>query len=119
LNKAASRFPPLIARLVPFGAVAVANGINLPYMRRDECFGKGMPLEDDDGNVVGHSPSLGKESIAKVVLSRILMATPTMVVPPVVVTQLQVQNNNLNVTRGTMVFSYFHTPKISLKMAAA
>jgi len=89
LNKAASRFPPLIARLVPFGAVAVANGINLPYMRRDECFGKGMPLEDDDGNIVGHSPSLGKESIAKVVLSRILMATPTMVVPPVVVTQLQ------------------------------
>ena len=91
LNKAASRFPPIIARLVPFGAVAVANGINLPYMRRDECFGKGMPLEDDDGNVVGHSQSLGKESIAKVVLSRILMATPTMVVPPVVVTQLQVR----------------------------
>ena len=94
MNKAASRFPPLIARLVPFGAVAVANGINLPYMRRDECFGKGMPLEDDDGNVVGHSPSLGKESIAKVVLSRILMATPTMVVPPVVVTQLQVRKTN-------------------------
>ena len=55
----------LVARLVPFGAVAVANCINLPYMRRSELI-QGMPLEDDNGNTVGYSPKIGKESIAKV-----------------------------------------------------
>ena len=67
LNKMASRFAnPLLARLVPFAAVCVANGINLPYMRRDEWRGSGMPLEDENGNVVGHSPKIGAEAIIKV-----------------------------------------------------
>ena len=57
--------PSVIARLVPFGAVCVANCINLPYMRRNEMF-EGMPLQDDNGNTVGYSPKIGKESIAKV-----------------------------------------------------
>jgi tricarboxylate carrier len=88
MNKMASRFAiPLLARLVPFAAVCVANGINLPYMRRDEII-SGMPLEDENGNVVGHSPKIGKEAIIKVVLCRILMATPTMVVPPIVIESL-------------------------------
>ena len=66
MNKMASRFGnPLLARLVPFAAVCVANGINLPYMRRDEII-TGMPLEDENGNVVGHSPKIGKEAIIKV-----------------------------------------------------
>ena len=66
MNKMASRFAiPLLARLVPFAAVCVANGINLPYMRRDEII-SGMPLEDENGNVVGHSPKIGKEAIIKV-----------------------------------------------------
>lgn len=57
--------PSIVARLVPFGAVAVANCINLPYMRRSEL-SQGMPLEDDLGHVVGYSPKIGKESIGKV-----------------------------------------------------
>jgi len=90
MNKMASRpsVPKVVARLVPFGAVAVANCINLPYMRRSEWLGDGMPLEDKCGNVVGHCPKIGSESIAKVVLSRILMATPTMVLPPLIVNAL-------------------------------
>ena len=58
--------PSLVARLVPFGAVALANCINLPYMRREEMIGKGMPLENDKGEIIGYSPKIGKESIAKV-----------------------------------------------------
>ena len=30
------------------------------YMRRDEIY-SGMPLEDENGDVVGHSPKIGKE----------------------------------------------------------
>jgi len=94
LNQLANKFGgALAARLVPFLAVCVANGINLPYMRRNEwCSplhtGEGIPLMDENGNVVGHSPKIGQESITKVVLSRVIMATPTMVVPPLVVNAL-------------------------------
>ena len=94
LNQLAAKFGgALAARLVPFFAVAVANGINLPYMRRDEwqspCHqGQGIPLMDDNGEIVGHSPKIGQEAITKVVLSRIIMATPSMVVPPLVINAL-------------------------------
>ena len=40
-----------------------------PYMRRSEWLGDGMPLEDKCGNVVGHCPKIGSESIAKVSFS--------------------------------------------------
>ena len=67
MNKMASKpgLPSWVPRLVPFAAVAVANCINLPYMRRDELF-EGMPLEDKDGHFVGRSPKIGKEAIMKV-----------------------------------------------------
>lgn len=78
----------LMMRLVPFAAVCVANFINLPYMRRDEIWGKGMPMEDKDGKVVAHSSEIGKWAVLKVVLCRIIMATPTMVIPPIVIEKL-------------------------------
>ena len=67
MNKMASRpnVPALVGRLVPFGAVCVAQMINLPYMRKSEII-TGMPLEDEEGNIVGYSPKIGQESIAKV-----------------------------------------------------
>ena len=39
-------------------------------MRRSEWLGDGMPLEDKCGNVVGHCPKIGSESIAKVSFSK-------------------------------------------------
>jgi len=119
LNKMASRpgVPSLVARLVPFGAVAVANCINLPYMRRDEMFGKGMPLENDQGELVGHSQKIGKESIAKVVLSRIIMATPCMVFPPVVVNYLQKDGRLL--ARKPALVNPFTVALIGLSLVAA
>ena len=68
----------LVKKLVPFSAVAVGNMINLPYIRRDELI-DGITLYDENQNEVGKSRKMGRESIAKVVASRILMATTSMV----------------------------------------
>ena len=52
LNKAAKMASnPLIARLVPFAAVATGNMINLPYIRRSELT-DGIVLLDENGNEV-------------------------------------------------------------------
>ena len=64
----------MVKKLVPFSAVAVGNMINLPYIRRNEIF-DGIPVYDEKGVEVGKSRKLARESISKVVISRILMAS--------------------------------------------
>lgn len=46
--------PPLIARYVPFAAVAAANCVNIPMMRQQELI-NGIVIYDDKGNEVGKS----------------------------------------------------------------
>jgi len=95
LNKAAKMASnPLIARLVPFAAVATGNMINLPYIRRSELT-DGIVLLDENGNEVAQSTKMGREAISKVVLCRILMASSSMVFPPVVLDYLSKQNRLL------------------------
>ncbi|CAH8297267.1 unnamed protein product, partial [Schistosoma turkestanicum] len=57
------KFPPIIARLVPFIAVSAANCINIPY---------------ENGEKLGQSTVVGRRAISQVVFSRILMASPGM-----------------------------------------
>lgn len=95
LNKLAQRSSnPLISRLVPFAAVATGNMINLPYIRRSELT-NGIVLMDKDGNEVGKSKKMGREAISKVVLCRILMASSSMVFPPVILEYLSAKNRLL------------------------
>lgn len=88
LNSLVKRFPPLIGRLVPFTAVAAANCVNIPMMRMKELQ-DGIPVFDKNGNKIGDSQAAAKSAITQVVLSRIGMASPGMVIPPLIMNQLE------------------------------
>ncbi|XP_030909688.2 sideroflexin-2 isoform X3 [Melopsittacus undulatus] len=54
LNLYTKRAPPLLARWVPFVAVAAANCVNIPMMRQQEII-NGVTVTDQDNNELGHS----------------------------------------------------------------
>uniref|UniRef100_A0A023GHQ6 Sidoreflexin n=1 Tax=Amblyomma triste TaxID=251400 RepID=A0A023GHQ6_AMBTT len=88
LNSLVKTLPPLVGRFVPFCAVAAANCVNIPMMRMREIR-HGIPVVDENGNRIGESKVAAKWAIAMVVLSRVGMAAPGMVFPPIVMNQLE------------------------------
>ncbi|RMB96611.1 hypothetical protein DUI87_26676 [Hirundo rustica rustica] len=88
LNSLAKRVSPLIGRFVPFAAVASANCINIPLMRQRELQ-FGIPVTDEDGKRVGDSCKAAQQAITQVVISRILMASPGMAIPPFIMNTLE------------------------------
>ncbi|XP_034255720.1 sideroflexin-3 isoform X1 [Thrips palmi] len=88
LNSMAKKAPPLVGRLVPFAAVAAANCINIPLMRRREL-NDGVPVVDENGNTFGNSSEAAKSGILAVLVSRIGMASPGMVLTPVLMNALE------------------------------
>ena len=79
--------PPIAGRLVPFCAVAAANCLNIPLMRRLELQ-NGIMLETKEGDLVGMSKIAAKEGIGMVTVSRTAMAMPGMVLIPLVMNKL-------------------------------
>ncbi|XP_040463138.1 sideroflexin-2 isoform X2 [Falco naumanni] len=77
LNLYTKRAPPLLARWVPFAAVAAANCVNIPMMRQQEII-NGVTVTDGDNNELGRSRRAAVKGIAQVVVSRITMAAPGM-----------------------------------------
>ncbi|XP_014108588.1 PREDICTED: sideroflexin-1 isoform X2 [Pseudopodoces humilis] len=88
LNLLAKRVSPLIGRFVPFAAVASANCINIPLMRQRELQ-FGIPVTDEDGKRLGDSSKAAQQAITQVVISRILMASPGMAIPPFIMNTLE------------------------------
>lgn len=88
LNKLVKRAPPLIGRFVPFVAVAAANCVNIPLMRRQEI-DKGIDVFDGEGKKLGESKVAAKKAIREVVFSRIAMASPGMLLPPLLMNNLE------------------------------
>jgi len=88
LNAMVKSMPPVVGRFVPFAAVAAANCINIPLMRRSELE-QGIMLMTADGEKVGESKIAAKQGISMVTLSRIGMASPGMVLIPLVMNQLE------------------------------
>jgi len=87
LNKLAKKLPPIMGRLVPFAAVAAANCINIPLMRGSELQ-NGITITSDSGEVLGSSTQAAKKAIFQVVTSRIAMAIPAMVIPPLIMNKI-------------------------------
>ncbi|XP_033340405.2 sideroflexin-1-3 [Megalopta genalis] len=87
LNRLCRSAPPLVGRLVPLAAVASANGVNIPIMRISELR-DGIELQTEDGVKVGNSRYTALKAINAVTFSRILMASPSMVLAPLVMNYL-------------------------------
>ncbi|XP_017581652.1 PREDICTED: sideroflexin-2 isoform X4 [Corvus brachyrhynchos] len=88
LNLYTKRAPPLLARWVPFAAVAAANCVNIPMMRQQEII-NGITVTDENNNELGRSRRAAVKGIAQVVLSRITMAAPGMIILPIVMERLE------------------------------
>ncbi|XP_072787306.1 sideroflexin-2 isoform X2 [Taeniopygia guttata] len=88
LNLYTKRAPPLLARWVPFAAVAAANCVNIPMMRQQEII-HGITVTDENNNELGRSRRAAVKGIAQVVLSRITMAAPGMIILPIIMERLE------------------------------
>ncbi|KAK2166738.1 hypothetical protein LSH36_36g08017 [Paralvinella palmiformis] len=88
LNKMVKNLPPLVGRYVPFAAVAAANCINIPLMRSRELT-EGIPVFTEDNTRIGNSKNAAMKAIPQVVISRIIMATPGMMIPPILMQRLE------------------------------
>ncbi|XP_066580961.1 sideroflexin-2 [Prorops nasuta] len=82
------RANPLMARYVPFAAVANANCVNIPLMRQTEIL-YGVELTDDNGNKVAKSKLAAVKGITQVVISRIVMCAPGMLILPPIMQRLE------------------------------
>uniref|UniRef100_A0A8C1KRB5 Sideroflexin-2-like n=1 Tax=Cyprinus carpio TaxID=7962 RepID=A0A8C1KRB5_CYPCA len=83
-----AKAPPLVARWVPFAAVAAANCVNIPMMRQQEIL-NGIAVTDEDGNKLGHSRKAAVKGITQVVISRVTMAAPGMIILPIIMQRLE------------------------------
>lgn len=88
LKAAVTKLPPIFGKLVPFAAVAGANCINIPFMRMNEME-NGIEVQDAEGKVIGSSTAAAKSAITQVVFSRIGMAMPGMIIPPIMMVKLE------------------------------
>lgn len=88
LNSLAKTAPPLLARYVPFAAVASANCVNIPFMRQRELT-HGIAVYDEDGQLIGNSKRAAYKAITQVVTSRITMAAPAMLLLPILMQRLE------------------------------
>ncbi|SCV02563.1 LAME_0H02806g1_1 [Lachancea meyersii CBS 8951] len=78
----------ILGRLVPFAAVVSAGIINVFLMRGGEIR-KGIAVYDKNGDEVGKSKKAAFLAVGETAMSRVINATPIMVVPPLLLMRLQ------------------------------
>ncbi|EPX72633.1 MTC tricarboxylate transporter [Schizosaccharomyces octosporus yFS286] len=98
LNKVVPRIkflPPtskaVLGRLTPFAAVAFAGVLNVFLMRGEELR-QGIDVFDNEGNSLGKSNRAALYAVGETALSRIINASPIMVIPPLILMRLQKTN---------------------------
>ncbi|KAK9455799.1 Tricarboxylate/iron carrier [Dipodascopsis uninucleata] len=79
----------ILGRLVPFAAVVSAGVVNVFLMRGEEIR-KGISVYDSEtGEKVGISKTAAIYAVGETAVSRVLNATPIMVLPPLILVRLQ------------------------------
>lgn len=78
----------VLGRLVPFAAVVSAGVANVFLMRSEELK-KGITVFDEDGNGLGSSKKAALYAVGETAASRVINATPIMVIPPLLLVKLQ------------------------------
>ncbi|KAK7681044.1 hypothetical protein QCA50_015881 [Cerrena zonata] len=78
----------ILGRLVPFAAV-VSAGIANVFLMRSEELKKGITVFDEDGEDKGTSKTAALYAVGETAASRVINATPIMVVPPLLLVKLQ------------------------------
>lgn len=78
----------LLGRLVPFAAVVSAGVANVFLMRSEEIK-KGITVFDRSGEEVGVSKTAALYAVGETAASRVINATPIMVIPPLILVKLQ------------------------------
>lgn len=78
----------LLGRLVPFAAVVSAGVANVFLMRSEELK-HGISVFDRDGRDLGLSQTAALYAVGETAASRVINATPIMVVPPLILVKLQ------------------------------
>ncbi|CDF90687.1 ZYBA0S08-00562g1_1 [Zygosaccharomyces bailii CLIB 213] len=78
----------ILGRLVPFAAVVSAGIVNVFLMRGNEIK-KGISVFDAEDNEIGRSKRAAWLAVGETALSRVINATPVMVIPPLLLVKLQ------------------------------
>lgn len=77
-----------MSRLVPFVAVVAAGVLNVFLMRSNEIK-KGINVYDENNKEIGKSKRAAIKAVGQTALSRVINATPVMVLPPLILVKLQ------------------------------
>jgi tricarboxylate carrier len=109
-------------RLVPFVAVAAAGVLNVFLMRSSEI-SNGIDVFSPDGESIGRSSKAAIKAIAETAASRVMNASPIMVLPPLLLLALQ-RPGRLFCRRPGLVLpvnllSIFATSIVALPLAIA
>lgn len=78
----------ILGRLVPFAAVVSAGIVNVFLMRSEEIK-KGITVFDKLGKEVGTSKTAAIHAVGETAASRVINATPIMVIPPLILARLE------------------------------
>lgn len=78
----------ILGRLVPFAAVVSAGIVNVFLMRSEEIK-KGITVFDKEGKDVGTSKTAALYAVGETAASRVINATPIMVIPPLILARLE------------------------------
>lgn len=111
----------VLSRLVPFAAVVSAGIVNVFLMRSEEIK-KGISVFDNNGDVVGTSKRAAVQAVSETAASRVINATPIMVLPSLALLQLQktvLKGKSIGLVTGVNLGLIYLTSIVALPFALA